>query len=440
MPDSTIIIGGGAAGFFAAIHRAAHHPAERITILERNKAVLEKVRISGGGRCNVTHGCWDPRELVKFYPRGRRELLGPFNAFACGDTMGWFGDRGVELKIEDDGRVFPVTDTSQTIIDCLWNTARDSGVRVLTRTKVTEITAPSTSPAPASAPKENTTSAQKHGNPQASATPGHPTPGEKGRKSGQWTIKAGEQTFIADNLVVTSGSNPAVWNMLERLGHTLVPPVPSLFAFDTKDTRLRDLSGISLPWASLNIRGDKLKAEGPLLITHRGLSGPAVLRLSAWGARQLAPRKYNFELTVNWLAMRPVDVEERLDELKHEEAKRQVAARAYFDLSARLWKSLVNAAGIPSDQQWSQLSKGQRTALTGQLTAARFNITGKSTNKDEFTTAGGVDLKEVDFKSFRSKLHPNLYLAGEVLDIDAITGGFNFQAAWTGGYLIGRSE
>lgn len=409
MKTQTIIIGGGAAGFFAAIHRAANHPEEQITILERNKSVLEKVRISGGGRCNVTHGCWDPRELVKFYPRGGRELLGPFNAFACGDTMGWFGDRNVELKIEDDGRVFPVTDSSQTIIDCLWNTAKGSGVQVLTRTKVTEIIASPTSPAPAAAPTK-------------------------------WTIKASDQTFHADRLIVTSGSNPAVWNMLEKLGHTLVPPVPSLFAFDTKDTRLRDLSGISLPWASLNIKGDKLKAEGPLLITHRGLSGPAVLRLSAWGARQLAPRKYNFELTVNWLAMRAIDVEERLDELKLEEAKRQISTRAYFDLSARLWKSLVNAAGIPPDQQWSQLSKRQRAALTEQLTNARFNITGKSTNKDEFTTAGGVDLKEVDFKSFRSKLHPNLYLAGEVLDIDAITGGFNFQAAWTGGYLIGNAE
>lgn len=415
MKSQTLIIGGGAAGFFAAIGRAANHPNEEITILERGKAVLEKVRISGGGRCNVTHGCWDPRELSKFYPRGGRELLGPFNAFACGDTMGWFSDRGVALKIEDDGRVFPESDSSQSIIDCLWNTAKGSGVKVLTKTRVTEITAPSTSLAPAAAPQDE----------------------EANRR---WTVRANDQTFYADRLVVTTGSNPAVWTLLERLGHSLVPPVPSLFAFDTKDSRLRDLSGISLPWAQLNIKGDKLKAEGPLLITHRGLSGPAVLRLSAWGARQLAPRKYNFELTVNWLAMRATDVEERLEALKREEAKRQIAARAYFELSARLWKSLVEAAGIPADQQWSQLSKVQRIALTGQLTDARFHITGKSTNKDEFTTAGGVNLKEVDFKTFQSRVHPSLFLAGEVLDIDAITGGFNFQAAWTGGYLIGRAE
>ncbi len=417
MPTTTLIVGGGAAGFFSAIHRAANHPNEQITILERGKSVLEKVRISGGGRCNVTHACWDPRELVKFYPRGSKELLGPFNAFACGDTMGWFADRGVELKIEDDGRVFPVSDTSQTIIDCLWNTAKAAGVKVLTKTRVSGIIPPSPPKGRADAPTEDSPL--------------------RGAGRDQWTLKAGDRTFHADRLIVTSGSNPAVWKMLGELGHTLVPPVPSLFAFDTKDTRLRDLSGISLPWASLHIKGDKLKAEGPLLITHRGLSGPAVLRLSAWGARRLAPRKYNFELTVNWLAMRAVDVEEQLEELKAAEAKRQIAARAYFDLSARLWKSLVKAAGIPADQQWSQLSKRQRNALVDQLTNARFHITGKSTNKDEFTTAGGVDLREVDFKSFRSKLHPTLFLAGEVLDIDAITGGFNFQAAWTGGVLVG---
>jgi predicted flavoprotein YhiN len=421
--SQTIIIGGGAAGFFSAIQLAANHPKEDITILERGKGVLEKVRISGGGRCNVTHGCWDPRELSKFYPRGEKELLGPFNQFACGDTMGWFGDRNVELKIEDDGRVFPVSDTSQTIIDCLWNTAKGSGFKVLTKTRVSEIIAPSSlapldpSAAPAAAPTSEVSS-----------------------DANKWTIKAGDRAVTADRLIVTSGSNPAVWKLLESLGHTLVPAVPSLFAFDTKDTRLRDLSGISMPWTQLNIAGEKLKAEGPLLITHRGLSGPAILRLSAWGARQLAPRKYNFELVVNWLAMRPADVEEQLEGLKQSEAIRQIAARAYLDLPIRLWKSLVQAAGIPSDQQWSQLSKRQRAALVEQLTNARFHITGKSTNKDEFTTAGGVDLKEVDFKSFRSKLYPSLFLAGEVLDIDAITGGFNFQAAWTGGWLIGNAE
>ena len=399
--SSTLVLGGGAAGFFSAIHRAENHPTEQVTILERGKAVLEKVRISGGGRCNVTHACWEPRELVKFYPRGGRELLGPFHSFACGDTMGWFEDRGVPLKIEDDGRVFPTSDSSQSIIDCLWNTAKARGVNVQTRTRVTNIEVPDA--------------------------------------DGTWTVHTSGESYRADRLIVTTGSNPAVWKLLAKLGHQLVDPVPSLFAFDTKDTRLRDLSGISLPWAQLHIEGQKLKADGPLLITHRGLSGPAVLRLSAWGARDLAPAKYNFTLVVNWLARRPQDVQEELDQLKSSEAKRQVNARAYLDLPLRLWKSLVAAAGIPDTQQWAQLSKGQRQALVEQLTRAKFKITGKSTNKDEFTTAGGVDLREVDFRSFASKVHPNLYLAGEVLDIDAITGGFNFQAAWTGGFLIGQA-
>jgi len=443
--STTLVIGGGAAGFFSAIRRAAVHPEEDITILERGKGVLEKVRISGGGRCNVTHGCWDPRELSKFYPRGERELLGPFNQFACGDTMGWFSDRGVELKIEEDGRVFPVTDSSQTIIDCLWNTAKGSGVKVITKCRVSEILAPSANIAPASAPRETSPNrrSQQRSSPLSEGEGLNESLGDSinppsGQATTRWTVKAGERVFYADRLIVTSGSNPAVWKLLEGLGHTLVPPVPSLFAFDTKDTRLRGLSGVSLPWAQLAINDDKLKAEGPLLITHRGISGPAVLRLSAWGARRLAPRKYNFTLTVNWLAMRPVDVEAQLDELKMSDAKRQITTRASFDLPIRLWKSLVSAAGIPDDQQWSQLSKKQRAALTEQLTNARFHITGKSTNKDEFTTAGGVDLREVDFKSFRSKIHPTLFLAGEVLDIDAITGGFNFQAAWTGGWLIGE--
>lgn len=399
MPNETFIIGGGAAGFFTAIQRAEQHPDEQITILERGKGVLEKVRISGGGRCNVTHACWEPKELSKFYPRGGRELLGPFHSFACGDTMGWFEDRGVPLKIEEDGRIFPISDSSQSIIDCLWNTAKAKGIKVLTKTRLTDLEAPN--------------------------------------EAGEWTIHSTAGTHRASRLVITTGSNPKVWELLKKIGHTVTPPVPSLFAFDTRDTRLRNLSGISLPWAQLNIAGQKLKADGPLLITHRGLSGPAVLRLSAWGARELNPLKYHFTLVVNWLAQRPEDVASQLNELKGSEAKRQVAARAYFDLPIRLWKSLVAAAGIPADQQWSQLSNAQRRQLTDQLTAATFSITGKSTNKEEFTTAGGVDLREVDFREFRSKVYPTLFLAGEVLDIDAITGGFNFQAAWTGGWLIG---
>lgn len=395
-----LVLGGGAAGFFAAINIAERLPNEKVVMLERGKAVLQKVRISGGGRCNVTHACWEPKELVKFYPRGGRELLGPFHSFACGDTMGWFGDRGVELKIEEDGRVFPTSDSSQTIIDCLWGAAKRAGVRVMTGAKVTDIQPPN-----------------------------------GGR---EWRVEVGEETLFADRLVATTGSNPAVWKLLGKLGHTIVDPVPSLFAFNIRDERLKGLAGISLPWAQLHIVDDKLKAEGSLLITHKGLSGPAVLRLSAWGARRLYPRTYNFDLSVNWLALRRQDALDELKRTREAYPKQHIGKRAQFELPLRLWRSLVAAAGLAVDRQWAQVGNTDLDKLAGELTDGRYPVTGKATNKDEFTTAGGVDLREVDFRRFQSKVHPTLYLAGEVLDIDAITGGFNFQAAWTGGYLIGK--
>ncbi|WP_116125273.1 NAD(P)/FAD-dependent oxidoreductase [Lewinella sp. IMCC34183] len=406
MHADTLILGGGAAGFFAAIRIAERRPGGRVTILERGRSVLEKVRISGGGRCNVTHACWEPKELVKFYPRGGRELLGPFHKFACGDTMGWFADRGVELKIEEDGRIFPVSDDSRTIVDCLWGEARRLGIGVVTGTRVTRILAP--------APRR----------PDAAPS---------------WTVEAGDQRFSADTLVVTTGSNPAVWKLLAELGHTIVPPVPSLFALNIKDARLAGLAGISLPWAAVRATGDGLSAEGPLLVTHRGLSGPAILRLSAWGARHLHPRGYAFEVAVNWLARRTTDVFEELARARDDRSRQQMSTRSPVELPARLWQSLVRAAEIPEDQQWAQLSNAQLRRLAEELTDGRYRVTGKATNKDEFTTAGGVDLREVDFRHFRSKHYPTLYLAGEVLDIDAITGGFNFQAAWTGGWLIGEA-
>ncbi|PHI18132.1 aminoacetone oxidase family FAD-binding enzyme [Lewinellaceae bacterium SD302] len=393
-----VIIGGGAAGFFSAIQLAENHPAAQVTILERGRSVLEKVRISGGGRCNVTHACWDPRELTKFYPRGERELLGPFNKFACGDTMGWFEDRGVELKIEEDGRVFPVSDDSGTIIDCLWNTAKQNGVKVITRCR-----------------------AEKFWR----------------AENGQWQILANGETFAADRLVVTTGSNPAIWKQLKALGLEVIDPLPSLFAFNVPDKKLHALSGISLPWAQLRIEGNKLKAEGPLLITHKGLSGPAVLRISAWGARELAPMKYNFKLRVNWLARRQQDVDDDLRDLAVNVAKQQIGSHGQFDLPQRLWRYFLDRAGIKPETRWAELGKKPRLKLTEQLTNGSFQVNGKATNKDEFTTAGGVALREIDFKNFTCKKIPGLHLAGEVLDIDAITGGFNFQAAWTGGYLIG---
>ena len=400
--EKTVIIGGGAAGFFAANSIAEHRPGTEVVILERGRQVLEKVRISGGGRCNVTHACFDPRELVKFYPRGGRELLGPFHKFACGDTMGWFNDRGVELKIEEDGRVFPVSDDSQTIIDCLWREAKRRGVRVVTGARGTELH----SPAP---------------------------------RRPNWRVRVGDEWMEADRLVVSSGSNPAVWKLLAGVGHRIVDPVPSLFAFNIKHRGLRSLSGISLPWVQLKIPGTDLQADGPLLITHRGLSGPAVLRLSAWGARDLHPTNYNFELEVNWLSLRTEDVRSMLSGARESRSRQQVGTRSLFDLPQRLWLILLTDAGVPADLQWAQMSNKALHSLADRLTQSRYPVTGKATNKEEFTTAGGVALEEVDFRSFASKLHPNLYLAGEVLDIDAITGGFNFQAAWTGGWLIGKA-
>lgn len=388
------IIGGGAAGFFAAITCAEANPAAQVTIFERGKNVLEKVRISGGGRCNTTHACFDARELVKHYPRGSRELLGPFMQFGPAQTVEWFEKRGVHLKAEADGRMFPITDDSQTIVDCLVRAAREAGVRVLTSTRVENIQ----------------------------------------RNGAAWQI--GSDTF--DKIMLATGSSSAAWQWLAELGHTLVPPVPSLFTFNTKDTRLRDLSGVSVPRAALRIPGSKLAAEGPLLVTHWGLSGPAVLRISAWGARELHENGYKFPLEVNFLGTQTrAEALDFFTQTKQENGKKTVLAHPQGALPARLWQRLVEAAGIGAEQRWADVNKATMQALAGQLVAAEFQITGKSTFKEEFVTAGGVSLKELNFKTFESKICPNLYLAGEVLDIDAITGGFNFQAAWTGGWLAG---
>jgi predicted Rossmann fold flavoprotein len=390
------IIGGGAAGFFAAITCAEANPECRVTIYERGKSVLEKVRVSGGGRCNATHHCFDPRELIKNYPRGSRELLGPFMQFGPEQTVTWFEQRGVRLKTEADGRMFPTTDDSQTIVDCLSRAAQQAGVRVLTSTRVDKI---------AREPDD------------------------------RWQI--GSEIF--DKIMLATGSSTAAWEWLQELGHTIVPPVPSLFTFNTKDTRLRELAGVSVPMASLQIPGTKLSAEGPLLVTHWGLSGPAVLRISAWGARNLYEMGYKFSLAVNFLGEKnPQSAAEFLNQIKLENGKKLVAANTQMNLPTRLWQRLVEAAGIAPERRWADLGKLELQALAAQISAAEFQITGKSTFKEEFVTAGGVALKEVNFKTFESKICPGLFLAGEVLDIDAITGGFNFQAAWTGGWLAGR--
>ncbi len=397
--NNIIIIGGGAAGFFAAIACAEKNSNCRVVILEKGKTVLQKVKVSGGGRCNVTHACFDPRELVKNYPRGSKALLGPFNRFAPGDTIGWFHDRGVELKIEEDGRMFPETDDSQTIVDCLFQAAKSAGVKVFTGQNVVKIT-----------------------------------------NEGDWQITTQKgPDFHCQKLMIATGSSPRIWQMLADLGHRIIEPVPSLFTFNIKDRRIKGLLGISVPMAEVKVIGEKLKAAGPLLITHWGMSGPAILKLSAWGARLLNARKYNFEILVNWLGFDSTEeVVEVLKTTKLEQAKKLVVNyNPFAPIPKRLWESLLQASNIDNKNRWADLNKEKTRNLALELTAGKYRVNGKSTFKEEFVTAGGVELDEVDFKKFESKVVPGLFLAGEILNIDAITGGFNFQAAWTGGKIAG---
>lgn len=398
--NKVIIIGGGAAGFFTAINAKEQNPGLDITILEKGKEVLQKVKISGGGRCNVTHACFEPKELVKFYPRGEKELLGPFHTFMTGDTFEWFDDRGVPLKIESDNRVFPEANTSQAIIDCFQKQIERLDIKVLKNHGVNSI--------------------------------------EKDKK--QWIVATKNETFIADLLVVTAGSSAKAWGLAKNLGHTIVEPVPSLFTFNIKDKRIIELLGISVPNATVNIVGTKLEASGPLLITHWGMSGPAVLKLSAFGARILAEKNYQYNVEVNWLS-RPTDkIVNVLLNLKKKQPKKQVILKSPFtEIPRRLWERLVVASGISEKHKWADLSNKQIEALANQLTKGMFNANGKSTFKEEFVTAGGIDLKEINFKRFESRIHNNLFFVGEMLNIDAVTGGFNFQNAWTGGFIAAKA-
>ncbi|AQS93866.1 flavoprotein [Polaribacter sp. BM10] len=395
-----VIIGGGAAGYFTAINAKENNPDLDITILEKGKDVLQKVKISGGGRCNVTHACFEPKELVKFYPRGEKELLGPFHQFMTGDTFEWFDDRGVPLKIENDNRVFPEANTSQAIIDCFQKSVSNLGIKVLTNSGVNSVS------------KENN----------------------------NWIINTKEQVFKADQLVVAAGSSKKVWDLCKTLDHAVVEPVPSLFTFNINDKRLVDLLGTSVPNATVNIIDSKLEASGPLLITHWGLSGPAVLKLSAFGARLLADKNYQYNVAVNWLS-RPTDkVLNVLLNLKKKEPRKTVILKSPFtEISKRLWERFVLFASISKTQNWADLNNAQLEKLAKELTNGIYNANGRTTFKDEFVTAGGIDLKEINFKRFESKKHKNLFFVGEVLNIDAVTGGFNFQNAWTGGFICAKA-
>lgn len=394
-----VIIGGGAAGFFAAIRNKELYPDNEVVILEKNNKLLSKVKISGGGRCNVTHACFNPQELVKFYPRGAKELLSPFHQFNPTQTVEWFEARGVKLKVESDNRMFPESNDSQTIVDCLLQSAQRAGVQIRLNQNVKNILAFS----------EN-----------------------------QWKIETTTHTFVADKIFVAAGSSPSMWNLLEKLGHKIISPLPSLFTFNIEDERVQDLAGVSVEKVVASVEGTKLKEEGAFLITHWGVSAPVILRLSAWGARILAEKKYEFHLIINFLATQ--NAEQAKAELQLQKAdfpKRQISAHTFFQLPMRLWKKLVAAAQIPETLIWADISKKQLQNLAEQLTQARFQVKGKSTFKEEFVTCGGVSRKEIDFKTMESKMAKGIFFGGEIIDIDAITGGFNFQAAWTCAWIAG---
>ncbi|MBT4225203.1 MAG: NAD(P)/FAD-dependent oxidoreductase [Opitutae bacterium] len=398
-----IVAGGGAAGFFAAITCAENSPCKRILILEKANKVLGKVRISGGGRCNVTNACSDPRELIDCYPRGSKQLLGPFYSWGTTDTMAWFEERGVPLKTEADGRVFPQSDDSQSIIDCLNHAVDKAGIRVKKSTEIEGVA--------------------KDGN--------------KGFK----IAASGGNMMHANHLILTLGGirNRIGSDIPSGFGHRVEPAAPSLFTFKIKDPRLNDLQGLSVQGARVRTVSG-LETMGPVLVTHWGLSGPAILRLSAWGARELQQLDYHFEVSINWCgSISAKEVIDRFKQLRTESPRKSIGQDPQFNVPSRLWKRLVEATGIADNDQWPRLPRQTAELLADQLVDCRFQVRGKSMNKDEFVTCGGVHLDEVNFKTMESRLVPGLHFAGEILDIDGITGGFNFQAAWTTARIAGEA-
>jgi len=393
-----IVVGGGAAGFFSAI-TCAENSAKSVLILEKTSQLLQKVKISGGGRCNVTHDCFEPRALSGHYPRGEKSLIGPFNRFGAADTVEWFASRGVQLKTESDGRMFPVTDRSQTIIDTLLRSAKTAGVKVNTGEGVTSITT----------------------------------------RDGRFAIETdlGNSYEAAQVLIATGGTrSPASAKLASSLGHSLEPATPSLFTFNIADTRLDELAGLSVDDAEVRIHKSKLNSRGPVLITHWGMSGPGILKISAWGARELAERDYRFDITVNWLP--EADPAAVFAGKRQTDGRQRLSTRCPFpSIPKRLWWRLLDAAGIEESTTWAELGKKPANKLVSQLTNATFAVVGKSTNKAEFVTCGGVSRNEIDFRTMQSKLVDGLYFAGEVIDVDGITGGFNFQNAWTNGFHAG---
>ena len=401
-----VVIGGGAAGFFTAINASAMNPGLKVTILEKSSKLLSKVSVSGGGRCNVTHACFDIEEMIKRYPRGTHFVRKAFHQFFTGDTIAWFLERGVALKTEADGRMFPVTNTSSTIVECLLKEAALHHVEIVTNAGVSAI--------------------------EAAAGDGN---------AGFCLHITGRENIHADFVCIACGGYPkdAQFAWIKALGHTIHSPLPSLFTFNMPGNAVTALMGVSVPDAVVKIKGTNLKEQGPLLITHWGMSGPVILRLSAWGAKELSERHYHFEISVNWLPRYTEHLlRQEWNDLRLQHAARKMHAVNPFALPARLWQYLLDQAGVDKEQRWSSLPGKQQNELIRLLTMQEFEVKGKTTFKEEFVTCGGVALSEVDVNTMQSKKQPGIYFAGEVLDVDGITGGFNFQHAWTSGWIAGR--
>lgn len=437
--QNVIVIGGGAAGFFGAIAIAEANPACRVTLLEAAQQVLAKVRISGGGRCNVTHSCFDPAELIGNYPRGSKALRGAFTRFQPGDTVGWFSDRGIPLKTEADGRMFPTTDDSATIVDGLQLAAADAGVRVKTGAAVTAV--------------RHTNGPQHPDHNQPDQNPGRgaqPCALPCTQPQFEVQLKNGE-VMTCDRLLLATGSSPQGHRIAQSLGSKIEPTAPSLFTFNIPEKKLTALAGVSVQEAQLKLTvpgpdptdkkaQTKLQQSGPLLITHWGLSGPAVLKLSAWGARALKTSRYQAKLWVNWLPSQSLEaIQQQLNQAKQAAPRKQISNHRPFLFPQRLWEYWVRRAGIDPETRWTELSKKALIRLSQELHQAEYQVQGKGVFKDEFVTCGGVSLKTVNFKTMESKACPGLHFAGEILDIDGVTGGFNFQSAWTTSWLAGQA-
>jgi predicted Rossmann fold flavoprotein len=401
-PSRILVIGGGAAGFFAAITSAEKSNAQ-VFLYEATPHLLSKVKISGGGRCNVTHACFEPEQLVKNYPRGGRELLGAFHRFQPRDTLAWFNTRGVETKTEEDGRMFPTSDNSESIVNALMDAAEKNQVKILVQRGVKTI--------------------------------------QYINEKFEVELNSGEMELF-DKVIIATGGNKSSGGLAiaESFGHTIIPPVPSLFTFHIQDNRIADLTGLSVEKVKVKACGTKLTTEGPLLLTHWGMSGPAILKLSAWGAREFAESNYNFTIEINWVPeFNQTTLSKKLNDIRVAEARKQIATFSPLPIPQRLWERLLIAAEINPTTPWAHINNQQLDKLYKQLTQAEFKVTGKSMFKDEFVTCGGVKLSEINFKTMESRKQPGLFFAGEVLDIDGVTGGFNFQNAWTTGWLAGQA-